>query len=75
MIYVISMLLSSLGLMVFFLRGYLPRIKDGAYLINLNDKQTNKQKNKKQIAFHNLLIKKLLYTFILLELNIFHKDC
>ena len=69
------MLLSSLGLMVFFLRGYLPRIKDGAYFININDKQTNKQKNKKQIAFHNLLIKKLLYTFILLELNIFHKDC
>ena len=43
-------------------------MKDGAYFINLNDKEVMKH-----TGFHYLLIELQLYTLILLELNIFHK--
>ena len=35
----LSILVISLGLIVFFSRENSPRIKDGAYVINLHDKQ------------------------------------
>ena len=44
----------------------LPRIKDGAYVINLDDKNS-----KKHIGFHYLLTEMQLYILILLELHIF----
>ena len=50
-----------------FSRNSLPRIKERAYVINLNDKK----KVKEHIGFHYLLIEIQLYTLILLELNIF----
>ena len=34
------LLITNLALMVFFSRENLPRIKDGAYVINLEDKQS-----------------------------------
>ena len=49
-----------------FSRNNLPRIKDGVYAINLNDKKV-----KKHIGFQYLLTEMQLYTLILLELNIF----
>ena len=48
------------------LRNNLPRIRDGGYVINLNDKKV-----KEHIEFHYLLIEKQLYTLILLKLSIF----
>ena len=48
-------------------RENLPRIKDGAYVINLNDKV------KEPIGFHDLLTETQLYTLILLEFNVFLK--
>ena len=53
---------------VLFLRSNLPRLKDGTYVINLNDKQTNEH-----FVFHYLLTEIQLCTLILLELNIFLK--
>ena len=50
-----------------FSRNSLPRIKEKAYVINLDDKK----KVKEHIGFHYLLIEIQLYTLILLELNIF----
>ena len=51
-----------------FPRNRLPRIKDQTYVINLDDKKV-----KERIEFHYLLTEIQLYTFILLELNIFLK--
>ena len=51
-------------------RNNLTRIKDGMYVINLDDKKV-----KKHIGFHYLLTEIQLYILILLELNIFHKKC
>ena len=51
-----------------FPRKNLPKIKDGAYVINLNDKKV-----KKHIGPHYLMTEIQLYTLILLELNIFLK--
>ena len=48
-----------------FPRNNLPRIKHGAYVINLDDKKV-----KGHIGFHYLLIEIQLCTLILLELNI-----
>ena len=41
------------------------RVKDGAYVVNLDDKNSK----------GNLLIEIQLYTLILLELNIFRQKC
>ena len=54
--------------MVFFSRNNLPRIKDGASVINLDDK------NSKRTHWVSLFVKKRqLYTLILMKLNIFLK--
>ena len=53
-----------------FFQKTLPRIKNGAYVINLDDKNV-----KEHIAFHNLLTELQLYTLILSELNILHIKC
>ena len=50
------------------LRHDLPRTKDRAYVINIDDKKV-----KEHIVFHYLMTEIQLYTMILLELNIFHK--
>ena len=49
-----------------FSRNNLPRIKHIVYVKNLDEKIV-----KEHIGFHYLLTKMLLYTLILLELNIF----
>ena len=49
----------------FFSRNNLPGIKDGTYVINLDDKKS------KVTQFHYLLIEIQLYTLNLSELNIF----
>ena len=54
--------------MAFFSRNNLPTTKDGAYVINFNDKKV-----KEHIAFYYLLTEIQLHTFILSELNIFLK--
>ena len=51
-----------------FSRNNLPKIKDGAYVINLNDKKV-----KEHIGFHYLLTEIQMYTVIILELNTFLK--
>ena len=51
-----------------FSRNNLPKIKDGAYVINLNDKKV-----KEHTGFHYLLTEIEMYTLIILELNIFLK--
>ena len=56
--------------MAFFQEINLPRTKDGAFVINLDDKKVNEQ-----IGFHYLLAEIQLYTLIFLELNIFLKKC
>ena len=48
-------------------RNNLPRIKDGALVINLDDKKKVKQHS----GFHYLLVEIQLYTLIVMELNIF----
>ena len=53
-----------------FFQKTLPRIKDRAYAINLDDKKV-----KEHIAFHNLLTELQLYFVILSELNILHIKC
>ena len=62
-----SISVMSLGLVVFF-GDNLPRIKDRAYVINLDDKES-----KEHIGFYYLFIKIRLCTLIILELNIFYK--
>ena len=47
----------------------LPRIKNGAYVINLD-----KKKLKEHIDFHYLFTRIQMYTLFFLELNIFHKN-
>ena len=59
----------SLSLMVFLSRENLPRIKDGVYVINLDDKQS---KGIHWVSLY-LLTKIRLCTLILLELNILLK--
>ena len=54
--------------MTFFLRNNLPRIKDGAYVVNHDHKKV-----KDHIRFRYLLTEIKLYTLIYLELNIFLK--
>ena len=56
--------------MVFFSRDNICRIKDGASVINLDDKQ---RKGTHYIEFHYLLTEIQLFTLILSELNVFHK--
>ena len=51
-----------------FSRNNLPKIKDGAYVINSMIKIV-----KERIGFHYSLIEMQLHTLILLEFNIFHK--
>ena len=48
----------------------LPRIKNGAYVINLD----KKKKLKEHIDFHYLFTRIQMYTLFFLELNIFHKN-
>ena len=52
-----------------FSRGNLPKIKDGTYVKNLDDKKVTKY-----IGFHYLVIEIQLHTLIILELNILQSN-
>ena len=60
--------MTNLDLMAFLSINELPKVKNGAYVINFDDKKV-----KEQIGFQYLLSEIQLHTLILLELNIFLK--
>ena len=60
--------MTNLDLMAFLSINELPKVNNGAYVINFDDKKV-----KEQIGFQYLLSEIQLHTLILLELNIFLK--